>query len=418
MKRKLALLLALTLLLGLTACNRAAEKADRGFDSARSFNHYFPVVNAAETTDTIYFISFSEQYLKYTDKASGISGILCGKPECRHEDKDCNAYLDWTKALFVKEERLYWIASLDGLQYNLYSMALDATDRRTELELPQELTKTFSGLYLYTFDDDCLYLADVKKEVVDGEPTYTNYVGAFPFDAKAEPYVILQEESQYHYYGGTMMIQAYGGYLYILTTEEAGPVEAETAAPPYRLRLRRWDLVNGGMETLYEEQDHTPQSAYDLWVLDGAVLFSRDFDGEDFRHELCRYDLESGKCEHLFDVKERYGMSHVVDGLVSGQELTWSDGAPDEFHVTLHDFEGNLLLDDVYRLDFPNEFAEEDIPQLDLIGRDENYVYYSFYTSVVDEAPAATNYASIIRVALDGGGAEILCTQSEKQVLA
>ena len=53
MKRIIALISAVVLLLNLLGCGKA-EKEDRSIDSMRSFARYAPMVFATETADTIY----------------------------------------------------------------------------------------------------------------------------------------------------------------------------------------------------------------------------------------------------------------------------------------------------------------------------------------------------------------------------
>lgn len=110
MKRLLSILLALTMLLSLAACGEAKEPP-REVDTARSFAKFSAMVHAAETPDTIYFAGYSDSYIRYVDKATGISGVLCGKPECRHDSDSCNAYVMLPKTLFFDSGRLWWIAS-------------------------------------------------------------------------------------------------------------------------------------------------------------------------------------------------------------------------------------------------------------------------------------------------------------------
>ena len=80
MKRTIALISAVVLLLNLLGCGKA-EKEDRSVDSMRSFARYAPMVFATETADTIYFMArLGEQYLNRKQKAfiGEIPGIMCG----------------------------------------------------------------------------------------------------------------------------------------------------------------------------------------------------------------------------------------------------------------------------------------------------------------------------------------------------
>ncbi len=78
MKRTLAALIALTFLF-LAGCGTSGtEETERGIDTARSFAHSYKVVQAAETEDTIYYIGEHDNFIKYVDKATGITGPCAG----------------------------------------------------------------------------------------------------------------------------------------------------------------------------------------------------------------------------------------------------------------------------------------------------------------------------------------------------
>lgn len=124
MKKLVAILL--TSLLLLTACARQ-ESADgttaaasdpnapAGLSSAlidESGDNTYLVSdnfqNLTESDSTIYKLVIDRIY--YYDKASGISGPLCGKPDCNHTDNDCDAYISTGFAIEYYNQSLYFIA--------------------------------------------------------------------------------------------------------------------------------------------------------------------------------------------------------------------------------------------------------------------------------------------------------------------
>lgn len=422
MKRNILPLFALLIMVSLLGCVKPTQKEKRDFDSTRSFSHYYTSVRAAETPDTIYFLGDTNLYLKYVDKASGINGVFCGKPECRHQTKDCNAYLGLiVDALFVDSGRLYWISTeFDSrLKDFIYSMALDGTDRRQGAELPEDFIPSGTAAHRhYVLHDGWLYFGDVSEEIVDGEPILHNYVAAFPLDASQEPLVILREETPEGGYNN-LSIQFYGGYLYILTNGRSALAGENESL--YHCRLRRWETKTGELEMLYEDDKSELNWTSELWVTDDGVIFNRNptyTQDVPLENRIYKYDFNSGECEYLFD-NGLYGwanMGLIADNLVTGYQLTNNDNGIYDFYVVLKDFKGNVLVDETYTLDIRDGYTHYGLFGLshgiDFLGRDENYAYYSFYEPSGDDH---VSYISIVAVALDGSGAKVLCTQTEDQ---
>ena len=417
MKRNLFLPLALLLAAVLSGCVEPAPEEDRGFDSARSFAHYQTNVYAAETPDTIYFMTNGYfKFIKYVDKATGISGVLCGKPECRHNDSDCNAYVMMPKFLFVDSGRLYWITTestqLSPFTDCVYSMAPDGTDRRKEAELPPDLSPSGISFNHYLLCDGWIYYSTVSDEIKDGVQTHYNYVAAASLASKQESAtVILLEETNAALYDDAS-IQFYGGYLYILTSNyNVSSGEDEYLAD---CRLRRWRAETGELETLYEDYRSPLNFTSELWVTDGGVFFNRNTSptaDAPLENRIYRYDFDSGECEHIFD-NGMYGwpdQTLIADDLITGYGLMKNDGGIYDFYVVLKDFEGNVLVDKTYTLDIRDGYTGYGRYGIRFLGRDEEYAYYSFSGSSDN-----INYVSIISAALDGSGARVMCTQSEQ----
>lgn len=419
MNRSIALLLTLVLMLSLMGCSVLAEEEDRGFDSTRSFAHYLPQVIAAETSDTVYFLGDGDSYLKYVDKDTGISGPLCGKAECRHNDETCNAYLGLiVKDIFVNDGRIYWVAQppLSILQYFLYSAALDGTDRREETELPREMVQNLAGYYHFVLHGGMLYLGDIQKEVVDGQPKFYSYIAAFPLESDKEPFVIMQEEIKYDNADNNVCIQFYKDNLYILTNT-LNDLSAENETELYDLKLRQWNVETGELKILYEEKSSPLSMTMELWVMDNGVIFNRNYcTADELETRIYRYDFNTGECKYLFE-NGIYGwvnMGIIADDLVTGYQMTDNREGVYDFHVVLKNFEGKLLIDETYTFDLRDEFTNYSRYETDFLGRDEKCAYYTFYGSETDAADntlVCKNYMSMIAVALDGSGAWVMCTQ-------
>lgn len=107
-------------------------------------------------------------YLQVRPKEVDFFVTLCGKPECRHNDLNCNAYLVHD-ALGYYRDRIYGISQKElGGGPTVVSMKPDGTDRREEIELPQQVYSNgqIGSSYYYVFHGDVLIivsLADTSK---------------------------------------------------------------------------------------------------------------------------------------------------------------------------------------------------------------------------------------------------------------
>lgn len=410
MKRTITFLLTLTLLLTLAACGEGkgtGGEVEREIDTVRSFIHRFPEVRAVETEDTIYFKGLHDNYLKYMDKATGIGGPLCGKPECRHNNEDCNAYLNYgAMCILIDGERIYWINSgVHEKQHMLNSVALDGTGRREEAAYPRELFEDISGYMYGVLHYGWIYFGDIVRTIEDGEEQVYNYVLALPMNDKDEPFEILRERTKNT---NSLILQVYGDYLYIMTNEESDESTDEVWLNDFK--LRRWSVQTQELELLYEDAAQLDMPM-EIWVTNDYVYFNRNTLSEG---RIYRYEFVSGECEYLFDYGDvRLGNLGIADGIVTGYDMTNNAGIYD-FYSIIKDFEGNVLVNETYTFDLQDVCPYYSRYEADLLGRDEELAYYSFYGDHIDEESGIlTRYISIIGVALDGSGARVLCTETE-----
>ncbi len=409
MKKTLALLLAA--LLTLSACGgpEPVEQEERTVDTARSFVHYRQDAYYAETEDNIYFaFSFNWPYLLCVDKATGICGPVCGKPECGHDDETCNAYLGGN-VLYVGiyQDRLYWV----GEEYNsgyhefIASAALDGSDHRRERELEDGLIPdTMLNRYMMMYEG-AIYLATIMDEIEEGVQKEYNYVCRIPLDPEEEAEVILQEETPWSNY---LPIQPYDGKLYIFTMNY-DRIDDETTSTCFK--LRRWDIESGEMEALYAEDDSSFGKVTEPWVMEDGILFN-SFERDDSgtaRMKIYKYEFETGEVRYLFynDLVENTVRLEIADDIVAGYYLYPSEQEEGVYDipVRLWDFDGNRLVDETYTFDLGRGFW---INFTSLCGRDETNAYIALYAEGSD---GDTFYVTlkIIAVALDGSGAKVLC---------
>ena len=340
-----------------------------GPDHDRSFSHGGGglTTNAASTEDTFYYVVYRDKLIRYADKATGISGPLCGKPECTHDNADCNAYLsDTAWGLTNYDGRLYWVGT-NGYRY-IYSSALDGTDRRVVRELDREITgSSFSGSQVQ-FHRGYLYWAHYSNVVVNGVAQQVARVFAFSLDPDEEGFVIFEEENY-----GWMSVQPYLGGLYIST------IDGDADRTDYDLVLYRWDIRTREMEELY--RGVVPFIMEEIWVVDDGILLHGQYPTDSgFHRGVYKFSFESGEVDELFPMVDSVDGDRcsVADGLFVANTVNDSG----EMKIVVKDFDGNTVLDTALKADW----LTFDWP-MDCYGVDETYMYFYCYSDYAVAVP-------------------------------
>ena len=364
---------------------------DPRYDDDPNFIFYF-MSNMGATEDTFFFAysdsKIGQRYhetICFLDKASGYVGPLCGKPECTHDNQDCNAYIGgWSRGLSVYDGRLYWLEEVmtGGISYSIYSTALDGTDRRLVRALDRDLIQ--NGAVNGVFHRGWFYMAGEYQKVENGEPNSYVYMVAWPLDPEEEAVVLL--DMPMNKASTNYSIQGYGDGVFLFVQK---PVEEE-------LIIARWNPETQVLETFYEGAFPNYGGRYHMVREDGVYFVDiiRPGGPDDFRCVLYRYDFASGEFEENTDFETpytKYGISHswlISDDLLVMADLTEDGGLT----VMAVDFEGHILLDQTYPFEVDFEGSSY------YCGRDETnlYLYYP------------RDPEMLIAVALDGSGAKIL----------
>ena len=424
MRRTIALLLTSALLLTLTACGGSSEDVDSSLDSDRAFIHYGLTEEVCATEDTVYFTS--GDLVHYYDKATGISGILCGKAECEHstgDDSSCNAYISRSSTeLQFYNGRLYWMKSA-GSGVQICSMALDGTDHRTDRTVARGFFAGHTGNRSAVLHRGAMYIWIEEYTVTNGVETMSFDMAAVPLDPDEEPYMIFQENMngmavRYH---PNVTMQGYQDSVYIITSTGADSSEGGPDGPPdfYDLQIRCYNAVTQELTTLYRDSWSSINYTVEMWAMDGGIVFfGSERGGNGYR--IFQFDFESGEINALSDCGD-YGNVKISDDLVVSSRYTYEKANPTnpwgltlapqdierigELHVVIRNFAGDTLVDDTYPLNGFHRYPT-------FCGNDGVYAYF-FSGGTYSDNNGITEYMSLIGVALDGGGMEVLSSQEE-----
>ena len=216
--------------------------ADKKFDTDEYLEGYdsgllcYSSSRGCETPDAYYMVS--GRYLMFYDKASGISGPLCAKPECMHDTTDCNAFIDIPLGICYYDGRIYWVGNNGSGDDCLYSCATDGSDRKEVAlvrEMPPTHHKTYGNSTIFCHRGYC-YVAFNTSTVENGANVGHNYLYAISLKT-GERYEVLDDLCGPYISGPGLDFGMYaiGNDIYILSDD--GSVDETADTQPIIIRV-------------------------------------------------------------------------------------------------------------------------------------------------------------------------------------
>ncbi len=266
----------------LCACTQESYKSS--VDCDRDFSRLMG--SMAVTEKTLYFADMSTSPLKrlmFIDKESGVSGPLCGKPDCLHNSQDCNSFLANERVLGLSyyDGKLYWLGACTNVKgiengYHIFSIEPDGTKR----ELVRTISKRFDdvpgGNTEVFFHRGYMFLCgESSSEIIkDGYPV--NKVQIFAYSLKDPDHDILIEDTEPIEGGLSVRIQPYGDCLYYMMSSAAENEEGRLA--DRYLTITQYNIQDGSKKVLCDiDNTELPGlCSRDFWVTDDSVLISSD----------------------------------------------------------------------------------------------------------------------------------------------
>ena len=324
------------------------------YDADPSFIQILSTSSAAlcSTEDTIYTCveDASGAYIMYTDKTTGITLPLCGKPECLHNGNTCNAYVaNNADGLSVYGGMLYW---LEG-RSRIMRMNLDGTDR-------QIVVSSAGGAYgsstinpTFVFHRGYAYFARVQNIVKDGKAINAAVVNAQPIDG-GEYFTIL--DRPVYSLGLECLIKPVGNDLYIMLYSFDYEDEENLDGVFDHIELYRWDSMTRQAEfitsiTTSPDGLRVYNRSFHPVPEDGIYLQGRYWikteDGISEKNGVVKYCFSSGGLEEVLWPVGEWNRSFSYPYYVKDYIIVMSavEVSPGNYERTpyMYDYDGNLV---------------------------------------------------------------------------
>lgn len=287
------MIISLVLVFLLSGCNgtdHGNRSKKKTADALFAGNFCRPYTNMAETAETVYFIpGFStdtDPMLYFLDKQSGQTGVLCNRPECLHQDKDCNAYMGFkVYGLSIYEGRIYWIStdydSEKGKDITtVWCEKTDGTERKAVRTLPY-LGESYSGVptmnTIATFVNGNVY---VCGEWADGVRDGRNILkeGIIRYSLDSDEHEMIEEQEVAENEACTVQIQPSDQYVYYGTCKHE--IGENGLQPGAKLMLARYNTETEETELLYEGSQEGMFSFGEFRVNEQEILISNTLNCE------------------------------------------------------------------------------------------------------------------------------------------
>ena len=268
----LLVLLLTIVILTLTACEKQPSTLVNNFEVQPGAYRYQDIdVFFIETEKGNYCMNPLRDYLiRFAEPGSHDFHILCNKPECKHEDTNCNAYMDI--ALGYYNGHLYGVQD-NNQEFTLIQMDMDATNHQEIVDLPKQFepngTSHLGGSYF--FDNGFLIYVAMPPQA---DPDYALPVYKIQLETGATTR-LFQEDIPLHTEWPSEDVSVSNGYLYFPLPQ------ANTEKRAYA----EGNLETGRIEHVFEDWN---QSNSPMVNFDNVLYYHRVGVG------LCEYDKATG----------------------------------------------------------------------------------------------------------------------------
>ncbi len=332
----------------LVSCGNTGEKAKQGkvdnylIDPMFDTEDYLPGYDVerglcstksgfCENEYTYYALPTSDFKLHYSDKKTGIGGLLCSKLQCSHTDENCDAasILPTVSSLRIYDGKLYWAALDSNGDAYLYSADSDGTNRAIVRQVPVERVTAMNSCPTFAVHRGYAYYSCITDEVVDGKAYQIVVISADELKKSGESIEIMNTRYDCDV---NLCTQLYANKMYIAVTTRNRENMDE-----YGIELYIWDSKTRTMETAAAVE--FSGFVKSLWVIPReGIYLAKNCNGP---AEIYWFDFKTKELTLKLDFSEyvKNNCAALGDGVAV---LSVRDG--ESIILSVKDMNGNELL--------------------------------------------------------------------------
>lgn len=290
----------------------------------------------------VYFIEKNEDLwqLIYADLEAGISGPLCGKAECAHNDASCDSCLGDLVIgdLCTDGSWIYWSCySTEDYAAHLWRMSPDGKKHEDIMKLsdPERSDLFPAASPFISISDQYLVMAGENTTVSEGQMLTNAQVTLYSLESKDGSVIF---ETGYKDQFVQAIAKTDQSHIYFALT--SSPVFSDASEEQssgidfydYDFKTRKSSLICSEVFERY-------YSLRELVIYDNKIYYL--LDDIQMQGSLYCLDLKSGRQEKCYDVP---GAHH----LTADKEISLIREGEDAFRILVMDFDGKTVMESVY----------------------------------------------------------------------
>jgi hypothetical protein len=328
----------------------------------------------AESEDAYYYISSLGNYIYYYDKLSGERGVLCGKPECVHDElelnEDCSGLVRAGAVINYYEGKLYYVGYSNfgdsEIRHSLYRENPDGTGRERLFPFTCDSQHAPGGGIaihrgkLYGWGNSYIVDSAVPK----------NDANCSCWDLETGEQTLIYERSD-EVSDTRLSVFAFGKYIYICDSYfyPDDPDRGTTVT------IMRWNTEVETLETVYSGEGYSGRY-YSIWVeAESRIFFAPTIEPD--RIESSRvYLLSDGEVSTAVTVDGNHAM-FLLDGAFAFLHI---GKYAEQQHALITDYDGNVLYEGSLSFDVLSEIqiSPENVPPPSAVYGSSDAIYIVF----------------------------------------
>ena len=306
-----------------------------GYDNLNGTSGFGKSVVFNDTT--VYFIKpLGGKYLYYYDRATGFSDVLCGKPNCLHNDDTCEGYIGSSApGLFLYDGKLYWVSeTAEGKEtlskdWRLMRCNPDGSGRESVFTIERELILKYQPQEYYLHRGYLYFSGDTGIVGANGWAGHLISVMGFSLKDNGKKVTILEKECE----GGTTRpkLMFSGNSLYYAYAVSNGK-DSFGEIDCFNLRNRKTETV----WREYSEETERPLFHENAFWLEEEMFYAATFTE---RGTILKR-LENGSWGEIYAPEEGHEV-FISGGLAVETTSGGSEGSG--IKVNIHDLSGKKI---------------------------------------------------------------------------